>query len=324
MGWPQSSQVINPARRTPRGVEEEMAAMRPRVPLPVVHPWRVDRTDISFHNTAADRVQIGVTVHNRSSEWSPPTTMLLQSAVLGAFVPWRPLTSLDVPEIEPGGQVHLTTQAHCVRPTVLGCVEDLTSQRVIDALAQAELREQIRQIEQRSLARRHDRRQDRVWPEATMREAPRLSIDLLDVLGRPNVYWAGNLNVFIGAHAVERHCAQALRIYPGRTNWAMFLVGSGTDAYAFDVTGAESDWELALHTGCPGPLVSALNPAHRIVPNRWIAGREVRFVQFVVHPPDGCGQGEVAVHVTQQSTGAEALVEFSLDPQAAGPGCFVM
>jgi hypothetical protein len=35
-----------------------------------------------------------------------------------------------------------------------------------------------------------------------------------------------------------------------------------------------------------------------------------------------CCRGEV--HVEQRSTGKEAIVEFSLDARAAGPGCFVV
>jgi hypothetical protein len=41
-------------------------------------------------------------------------------------------------------------------------------------------------------------------------------------------------------------------------------------------------------------------------------------------PPKDCGSGTVEVHVEQRSTGQSAVVEFSLDPNAAGPGCFVV
>src|SRR5207247_993575 len=77
--------------------------------------------------------------------------------------------------------------------------------------------------------------------------APALPADLLDLVGRNNPHWAGNLNIFLGGRPVERHLAQALRVYPGRTNLAMFVVGSGNDAYAFQLKGTGADWDTALH-----------------------------------------------------------------------------
>ena len=39
---------------------------------------------------------------------------------------------------------------------------------------------------------------------------------------------------------------------------------------------------------------------------------------FSVLPPEKCERGVLEVHVLQRSSGAEAIVEFSLDPTAAG------
>jgi len=43
--------------------------------------------------------------------------------------------------------------------------------------------------------------------------------------------------------------AQALGIYPGRTNMAMFLVGDRgrKDAYAFELVGLNPDWKAMLY-----------------------------------------------------------------------------
>jgi hypothetical protein len=41
-------------------------------------------------------------------------------------------------------------------------------------------------------------------------------------------------------------------------------------------------------------------------------------------PPADCTAAALEVHVTQRSTGQSAVVEFSLDPNAAGPGCYVV
>src|SRR5206468_4495614 len=66
---------------------------------------------------------------------------------------------------------------------------------------------------------------------------PSLAPDLWDLLGRGQPHWAGNINVFVGARPVERHLARALRVYPGRTNLVMFMVGSPAmpDAFAFEL-----------------------------------------------------------------------------------------
>lgn len=58
----------------------------------------------------------------------------------------------------------------------------------------------------------------------------------------------------------------------------------------------------------------------------WVEVQTTALVELSVVPPEGCQQGELHVHVTQRSTGKEkeAVVEFSLDPRAAGPGCYVI
>jgi hypothetical protein len=56
----------------------------------------------------------------------------------------------------------------------------------------------------------------------------------------------------------------------------------------------------------------------------WIEVHGQSLMMLAIRPPEGCRQGKLDVHVEQQSTGAEAVVEFSLDPKAAGPGCYVV
>jgi hypothetical protein len=62
----------------------------------------LDRTDISFEDLTEDIVRISVRIHNRGSGRSAPTTVRLESAPLGAFVPWQSLAVLPLPSIEPG------------------------------------------------------------------------------------------------------------------------------------------------------------------------------------------------------------------------------
>ena len=41
-------------------------------------------------------------------------------------------------------------------------------------------------------------------------------------------------------------------------------------------------------------------------------------------PAEQCEQGQLDVHVTERSSNRTAVVEFSMDPRAAGPGCFTV
>src|SRR5262249_36250098 len=129
----------------------------------------------------------------------------------------------------------------------------------------------------------------------------------------------------VGGHAVERHLAQALRIYPGRTNVAMFIVGSGPDAYAFSLTGGGANWDAALFDSRELKSL-AIDPrgCSPIPFKEWTAIGQQTLMLLVLRPPEGCSRGTVEVQVEQRSTGRTAVVEFSLDPEAAGPGCYVV
>ena len=66
-----------------------------------------------------------------------------------------------------------------------------------------------------------------------------------DLLTGPSTYWAGNLNVFVGGTGRRAAHGQGLHIVPGRTNAAMFIVGTGPDSYRFDLIGLGPDWDAA-------------------------------------------------------------------------------
>jgi hypothetical protein len=282
--------------------------------LAVAEQLYLRHTDISFHNMAYDRVAIQVTVHNPAAQWSMLTRMVVQAAPLGAFVPWRHLTSVNVPEIEPWGQVQVETRIPAPQSTPLGNPEQVTPQQILNALD----RSQAASMELFGGLWGN-------WPLGLeMIGQSGLPDDPMMLLGRPNPHWAGNINVFIGYCAVERHKAQALRIYPGRTNLAMFLVGSGMDAYAFQLAGVEPDWGAKLYSMTMAKSVVDLQSGCPTPQLKWIDGRKVRLVQLSISPPKGCGKGEVQVHVTQKSTRKRAVVEFSLDPHATGPSCFTI
>jgi hypothetical protein len=153
----------------------------------------------------------------------------------------------------------------------------------------------------------------------------KLPADLMELIGRSNPHWAGNLNVFVGGRSVERHLAQALRIYPGRVNAAMFVVGSGPDRYRFALAGDGAAWDAALYNLEGAALLTdSVYRRKPIALQEWIGVDRQGLMVLALLPPHACSQGMVKVQVEQGSTGQTAVVEFSLDPSAAGPGCYVV
>jgi hypothetical protein len=288
-------------------------ARRPETDLPGLVPHlslHLERTDIRFADLGPGRVGLEVTVCNHADERSTPTPALLMAAPLGAFVLWRPLTALAVPALGPGESFVLRTEVR--RPAVapLGPPDRVPPRRLLTALGA------------------EDDRPDTATPRARGRKTPAgvLPADLMDLLGQSNVYWAGNLNVFVGTRAVERHVAQALRVYPGRVNLAMFVLGgAGRDAYRFHVIGEGEDWGATLHDMTDGQsFVLDVRRFPPVAEDQWLAARGQRMMLLTLRPPRDCAAGSVEVHVAQRSSGQSAVVEFSLDPNAAGPGCFVV
>jgi hypothetical protein len=275
-----------------------LAVLQP-VARPVARPdVCVERTDIRFANVAPDRLAIAITVQNLGLARSAPTVAVIQSAPLGAFVPWRPLTAVDVPGLEPGESKVVRTEVRHQAPAVLGTPTRVPPSRLITALGMDDQRP---------------------------RRNGQLAGDLFKLLGQGGYHWVGNLNVFIGGKDVERHMAQALRVYAGRTNLAMFMVGSHRkDAYAFRLSADALDWQAELFdmsgaSSCE--LDTQANSA--VAENEWLELRAGMMMLAMV-PPANAQAGSIEVHVRQASTGRAAVVEFSLDPQAAGPGCYVV
>ncbi len=95
---------------------------------------RVERTEISFHDLAGDKVRVQVTVRNVGADCSPPTPMRLESAPLGAFVPWQPLTQLLVPALEPGESRELIADVARSRVTPLGDFNRVPPKRLLTAV----------------------------------------------------------------------------------------------------------------------------------------------------------------------------------------------
>jgi len=282
----------------------------------------VRRTDINFRNVDRDLVQIDVTVRNRSNDWSPATKMRLQSAPLGAFVPWSYLTELVVPSIGPGALTQVSTQVPLGRSQPLGDFSSVPPGTLLKAIAAGDDLPRAR-----TRARRGSSARPRPLPSRREQgQTGSLAADASQMLGRQGQHWAGNINVFIGSKPVERHMAQALRIYPGKTNLAMFFVGDrrGRDEYMFELTGSGRSWNpLLVHRTDLRSLVRGnLATANAVALGKWTSLERMRVLMLAVVPPSSCDEGSLNVHVRQRSTNQEAIVEFNMNPSAAGPGCY--
>ena len=259
----------------------------------------VRRRDIEFTDVGPGRVEISITVTNAGLNRSQMAPAIIQAAPFGAFVDWRHLTVLRVPPLDPGESTVLRAEAERVVPLPLGSPDRVSPGRILTALGAV---------------------------EKPARQSQQLPTSVFDLLTGRETYWAGNLNVFIGGTAVERHVAKALRIVPGRTNAAMFVVGdSGPEWYRFDLVGLGADWEGAIFDPMSArSLARGLCDGERIEPGSWRSLQARSMLLLALRPPAGCTYGSIEVHVTQRSTQKTAVVEFSFDRRASGPGCYVV
>lgn len=280
---------------------------------------RVERTDISFRDLPEDKVRISVRVHNDGASRSRPALIRLEAAALGAFARWQPLALLHAPPIESGESRELSLEAPRPRPTPLGSFDRVPPSKVATALAADE----------------GPRRRTIIGLGATANFMARLQSgdagfvqgnlppDLMELLGRGPTHWAGNLNVFIGRRAVERHMAKALRIYPGRKNLAMFVVGERNkpESYSFEITGLAEGWKAALFDMTRQEALWT-DSAPPVPEFKWVESDGMMMVILAALPPAGCEAGGLEVQVTRRSDQSKAVVEFNLDPAAQGPGCY--
>jgi len=285
-------------------------------------------SDITFHDLSADKVEIQIKVSNKGQRRSPPTVMRLESAPLGAFVPGRPLAILSAPPLEPGESHELTVEAARPHPRPLGNFDGVPPKSVLTALSAAPDERPAQPGAGLAALLKLFRRQGTPQPAGknTVSQSQPLAPDVFELLGREQPHWAGNINVFMGKSAVERHVARALRIYSGRTNLAIFMVGGPgkRDAYAFDLVGLRPDWKAALYDVTDAKALVTGPSDAPFQERQWVeaaAGNMV--VVLAVCPPLVCEEGNVQVQVTRRSCQKTAVVEFNLDPTAQGTGCYV-
>lgn len=273
--------------------------------------------DMDFSSLGPDRVQIEITVRNAGGVASARTPMHLQSAPLGAFLPWRPLTTLIIPPLAPRSQVTLRTHVERQPAKPLGDLSRLPPEALLTAVGG----EEPENSEGRTMRTSVQPRPTQEWSSGQGRLAP----DVFELIGRPSTHWAGNINVFTGARAVERHLAKALRIYPGRTNYAHFFVGRRPGACSFELEGHPVAEHAYLIEPSRGSSLIHGTPRDKAVRlGEWIEARRTMLVLLVINVPPTCAAGTLKVHVNERSTGGRATVEFSFDARAAGRGCYVI
>ena len=251
----------------------------------------VARSDIEFFDTANGSVSIQVKVRNSSDRPSPPRSMAIYSAALGVFLPQRHLVTLTVPSLRPGAKTVIQTTVARSRPLPLGRIDRIPPGRLLTALAEDD-------------------------DAADKSGLKRITPSILDFLDRSSSNWVGNIHVFVNHLEVQRHLARGLRVRAGRWNEAFFLVGNyGNDAYAFRILGDGIAWSTRLF---------AIPSSVLIGEGCWIPASRARCMKLKFYPPVNSSRGKIDVEVTQRSTGRKAVVEFSLDAAASGPGCFVV
>jgi hypothetical protein len=280
----------------------------------------VQPSDISFQDLPGGSVLIRVKVRNDGMLRSEPTLMGLESAPLGAFVPWRPLAELVVPALNPGEAIELSTEAARFRPATLGSFDRVPPKTLLTAI-NASPDETALQAGGGLAAMFNFLRGKRTVPNRAVALAP----DMWEIVEQEQPHWAGNIHVFLGARDVERHMSKELRIYPGRINMAMFTVGGlkGRDAYAFDLVGLSPGWQARLFDVSNAKTLVPGYSDKPIQEIQWVQSAGSLMITLEVRPPADCKQGGVEVHVTQQSSLKKAVVEFELDPAARGKGCYV-
>ena len=189
-------------------------ANAPQLPLNRA-PGRLEfsRTDLVFRFQATE-IEIALRVCNAGRARSKREVGRIEAAPFGAFLPWTPLTTFEVPPLDPGAAT--IVRMRVPRPELgdLPDGEDATRART------RALRQVARMLMRFGMA-------------SPWSANPKAS------------HFAGNLDVHVKGISVERHCG-SLRVRRGARNVAMFRVGDGTDAYRFAVGGTSTGWDVEL------------------------------------------------------------------------------
>jgi hypothetical protein len=106
----------------------------------------------------------------------------------------------------------------------------------------------------------------------------------------------------------------------------MFMVGGHgkRDAYSFGLAGLNADWKTKLYEATNNRDLLISSSDAPIEERHWVESNGGLMIMMGTQPPADCKTGNLEVHVTQRSSGEAAIVEFSMDATAQGPGCYVV
>jgi len=192
---------------------------------------------------AGKPLKIEFLVENRGTEPSTPRPVRIDVAPFGAFVPWRPLTRLDLPGIPPGGRVVMTATAGD---------DELPQTTDLLGRGRADLRRPRYSTMFSTLL-------------SAMRVLQRRSTALKDA------HYVGNLDVHVrGCEPVERHVQEAVGLQAGTENWSMFMIGDGSDdrytlrleaGPGWRVNFEPGNWDTPMHGPVHCIIVTFVPPA---------------------------------------------------------------
>ena len=167
----------------------------------------ITRESITWRTVSPGIVEIAIELENPESEPTTPGDILIETASLGAFVPFRPVTRIALGSMEPGGR------------------------RRAKAL-----------VARKSLADTPLPTQNfaAMWAEVARRARLDVKPELLDLMARSQ--WVGNLNVYFDRQpdrAVEVHRALDLQVKAGQP--VIMMVDLPGDCSEYDVQTRVSD-----------------------------------------------------------------------------------
>ena len=262
---------------------------------------RINREDISFETLPGRVVLLSVTVHNDADEASEPTTMRVNAAPLGVFLPSREVAQVAVDRIPPRSK--RVVQSAFAAPWQEGIPDQ-------DREQESGLRRACIQLLQRMGVKTSTEELELLPSDALYSLAHSEIKKNAAATPQPSYCWAGNFEVHVIGASAERHIRGGIRLESGRLNHAEFEVGDGkTDRYQFKfLTDEQSvEWDLTLR---------------RVEPGEWHQF-EKKLVRLTIKPPKGATTGCVAVEVTRESTGKSAMVEFGFGADAHPSGSYV-
>ena len=312
----------------------------------------VERKGINFYNVAPDRLRIEVTVNNRGYTASGPEAMQLQFAAFGAFVPWTPLQVLQVPPIGAGESRLVGTEA-MIRPDGTLVAIDGDQQEEGRNLPAAVQRNLLLQSLLRDDKFKSMTASERIalmggadWNLQNARsevanQRKDMQVPQLDLHQGRSVHWVGNVKILIGTTDVERHVAQAYRVYPGKANRSVFYLGyKAGESYRFHMAGTGAEWptklirldgvsfgiflqQIGLHRPTQAAQSSQLFEK-KIEPDNWFDVDGFGKIGIEICPPEDATQGSLDIEVCRKSDNRTAVVEFDFSETAPGSGCHVV